>query len=151
MYSTHTRRPMARLSGIVVFALALLFAGAGQASAQISIVVGAGSSQTASESDLAQMFGGSLTSWSNGSQVQIVDQPDSPVGQTFYADFVGRSVGQVRKAFTALLLSGQAQRPEKVTDDAAVKAAVVRNPNAVGYISSAALDDTVREIARVGG
>ena len=112
MSSTHTRRLTARISSLVVFGLALLFAGAESASAQISIVVSASSSQTASEGDLAQMFGGAITSWSDGAQVQIVDQADTPVGQSFYADFIGRSVGQVRKAFTALLLSGQAARPE---------------------------------------
>lgn len=146
-----TQRRAARLLWGAVFALALVAGSATTAAAQISIVVSASSSHSASPAELAQMFGGAVTSWGNGSQVQIVDQADSPVGATFYADFVGRSVSQVRKAFTALLLSGQAPQPQQVANDAAVKSAVAGNPNAVGYIASSALDDTVKEVARIGG
>ena len=148
------KRIHGRVSGFLValgMAFALTFGMAEAGAAQISIVVASSSSNTASESELAQMFGGAVTSWGDGSQVQIVDQAESPVGAQFYADFIGRSVSQIRKAFTALLLSGQAPRPEQVANDAAVKAAVAAKPGAVGYISSASLDATVKEIARIGG
>jgi ABC-type phosphate transport system substrate-binding protein len=121
------------------------------AHAQISIVVAADAEYTASEAELAQMFGGAVTAWASGQQVQIVDQPETPVGETFYADFIGRSVSQVRKAFTALLLSGQAPKPEQVDSDDDVKEAVNELAGSVGYIATSSLDDSVRELARIGG
>jgi hypothetical protein len=117
--------------------------------AQISVVVSKSSNQSATQSELKQMFAGVRLTWSGGEKMTIADQSDTEVGKTFYDKFIGKSVSQVRTEWTKLVLSGQASAPKKCSNDDAVKKALADNPNAVGYISSSSLDGTVKEIHRV--
>lgn len=137
--------------GLVGIAVAVLTAAAlpARSQAQISVVVAASSSQTADQDAVARMFTGQVTKWADGTKVQIVDQSASSVGQDFYAKVLNKSVAQVRKSLMALLLSGQISKPEQVGSDAEVKAAVARNPGAIGYIATSSLDDSVKELVRI--
>ena len=119
------------------------------AEAQISIVVSKSSKQMATPSELKQMFAGARLTWSGGEKVMIADQSDSEVGKSFYQKFVEKSVSQIRTEWTKLVLSGQASAPKKCSDDEAVKKALADNPNSVGFISTGALDGTVKEIHRI--
>ena len=136
----------APLALAVGLALAL---SAAVAQSQISIVVSQSSSQKATRDELKEIFAGARLNWADGGKVQVVDQPESDLGKKFYAGFVGKSILQVRTQWTKLVLSGQASAPTKCTDDDAVKKAVASNPNAVGFISTKALDGTVKEIGNV--
>jgi ABC-type phosphate transport system substrate-binding protein len=134
---------------IAVIALSVLVLLPGAAGAQISVIVAASSSHSADESLIADMFSGAQTTWQNGARVQVVDQPDTDVGQTFYGDFLGQSVAQLRTQWTRLVLSGQALAPIKAGDALAVIARVRENPERIGYIPTAALDDSVKELIRI--
>ena len=116
---------------------------------QISIVVSKSSTNTATQSELKQMFTGSLLSWSGGTKVAIIDQSDSETGKTFHSKFLDKSVAQVRGEWMKLVLSGQANAPKKCSDDEAVKKALSENPNSVGYITSSAMDGSVKELYRI--
>lgn len=135
------------LAAAAVLAFGLLRPGA--AEAQISVVVAAGSSHEVTEDDVKRMYAGQVTSWENGSKVQLVDQAETEVGSRFYADVLGASPAQIRRALTAMLLSGQIPKPEQVGSDAEVKAAVARLDGSVGYIATASLDESVREVLRI--
>jgi ABC-type phosphate transport system substrate-binding protein len=119
------------------------------AEAQISVIVPASFSGEVNEDQVKRMFAGQMNSWPDGSRVQLVDQADSPVGQSFYSDVMGASPGQIRRALTAMVLSGQIPAPEQASSDAEVKAAVARLGGSIGYISSASLDASVREVLRI--
>ena len=118
-------------------------------SAQVSVVVGRQSTQTAAASDLKQFFTGSKLQWEDGEKVVVVEQSGKAIGEAFYKSFLGASLPQVHTGWTKLVLSGQANAPKKCADDAAVKKTVSESPNAVGFISSSSLDDSVKEIYRV--
>ena len=117
--------------------------------AQISVVVAESSRQTAGASEIKQIFTGAKLVWAGGEKVLVADQPESAISKAFYEKFVGKSVSQVRTEWMKLVLSGQATAPKKCAGDAAVKEFLSDNPNAVGYISSSALDERVKEIHRV--
>lgn len=119
------------------------------AQAQISVVVSKSSAHNPSEGDVKSYFSAVKFNWPDGSKVQVVDQPDSPVAATFYSKFLGKSVAAVRREWTKLILSGQASAPVKCANDDAVKRALSDNPNAIGFISSSALDGTVKEIIKI--
>ena len=129
--------------------LVMVFCVCTSAQAQTSVVVSKTSPNTASESDVKAFFAGSKFQWPNGSKIQIVDQPNTQLADDFYSNFVGRSVNQIRKTWTKLLLSGQAEAPIKCADDEEVKKAVASNPNSIGFISSSSLDGTVKEIVKI--
>lgn len=129
--------------------LALVFTSSVSAQAQISIVVAKSSHQTAGAADLRQMFSGAKLTWSGGERVAIADQPEAAIGKAFYDKFIGKSLSQVRTEWMKLVLSGQSAAPKKCSDDDAVKAFVRGNPNAVGFIATSAVDESVKELYRV--
>ena len=116
---------------------------------QISVIVSSSSSHKLSKDEAKEIFSGSKTTWSNGSKVEVVDQSESEVGKKFYDSFLGKAVNQVRVQWTKLILSGQAAAPIKATNDADVKKSVYGSPNAVGYISSKSLDNSVKELFKI--
>jgi len=148
---TRTRATLLRWIGVLALSAFPMFIGAPTAHAQISVVVSASSSRQASRSDVADMFVGARTTWSDGTQVQIVDQPDTEWGKVFYERFLNQSIAQVRTQWTRLVLSGQALAPKKVASPDAVKEALRANPAGIGYIPTSALDGTVKELVRIGG
>jgi ABC-type phosphate transport system substrate-binding protein len=135
--------------GAVVVAGMLAILAVAPARAQISVIVSASWNVDATESQIVDMFVGAATTWSDGTKVQIVDQPDTPEGVKFYSDFLRQSSAQVRTQWTRLVLSGQAAAPKKAGGGAAVKQQVLASPGSIGYIATSELDATVKEITRV--
>jgi len=87
------------------------------------VTVGASSSQAPTQEQVVQMFRGSMTTWGDGTTVQIVDRPSTPMGGETYTQVRGQSVAAVRKVFIGLAPSGQAGMRQAVSSDAEVKAA----------------------------
>lgn len=133
----------------VAMVVMFLVVGFSEASAQVSVIVSSSSPNAVSKDEAKNVFSGATASWSSGTKIQVVDQPDTETGKSFYEKFVGKPAGQVRLQWTKLVLSGQAAAPKKLGDDDAVKKAVAADPNSIGYIKSSALDGSVKEIARV--
>lgn len=134
--------------------IALLGSGAKPALAQISIVTAKSAkldSNTVSKPALKEIYMGARLKWADGNKIHVVDQADTETGKQFYAAVIGKSVNEVRKQWAKLLLSGQASAPLKCPSDKMVKKMVTANPNAIGYIATNALDDTVKEILRING
>jgi ABC-type phosphate transport system substrate-binding protein len=122
---------------------------ASPATAQYSIIVSKASTQQASRDEARDMFTGDRLMWSDGAKVLVIDQAESETGKGFYEKFIGKPLNQVRMQWTKLLLSGQATAPKKCADDEAIKKAVAGSPNAIGYVATSALDETVKEIVRI--
>jgi ABC-type phosphate transport system substrate-binding protein len=132
-----------------IVAPALLLILSASANAQISVVVSASSKNAPNNDDLKAIFLAIKAQWPDGGKVQLLDQPESPLAETFYSKLVGKSINQVRKDWTKLILSGQIAAPTKCAGDDAVKKALAANPNAIGFIASSALDGSVKEVLRV--
>lgn len=138
------------LRAVVASAALVLFpAFATEASAQISVIVSASQSKTLSESQIAEIFAGAVTTWPDGTKVQIVENGDAVLTQKFFAKVVKKPTALVRSQWTKLALSGQGAAPKKGSDAAAVKELVKRTPGAIGYINSSDLDDSVKELLKV--
>ena len=122
------------------------------AQAQISIVVSKAAkldSNDLKKTELKTIYTGNKLRWSNGNKIQVVDQAETSVGKKFYDLILSKTLNQVRSQWTKLMLSGQASAPVQCPSDKAVKKVVASNPNAIGYISSSALDESVKEILRI--
>jgi len=120
--------------------------------AQISIVIAKSStldSSAATRVGIKEIFTGTRLKWANGAKISVIDQADTDVGKKFYTTVIGKSVNDMRKQWAKLLLSGQASAPVKCPSDKAVKKVIAGNPNAIGYVSTSALDDTVKEVLRI--
>lgn len=122
------------------------------AHAQISIVVAKSAkldSNDLKKSEIKEIFTGNKLKWADGNKIQVIDQAESNIGEQFYQEVLGKSLIQVRRHWTRLLLSGQASAPLQCSSDKIVKKAVAGSPHAIGYIATGALDDSVKEILRL--
>ena len=122
------------------------------AHAQISIVVAKAAkldSNTVKKAELKAIYTGNKLKWSNGNKIQVVDQAETGLGKKFYDLVLGKTLNQVRSQWTKLMLSGQASAPTQCPSDKMVKKIIAGNPNAIGYIASSSLDDSVKEILRI--
>ena len=131
---------MKRILTISVLALAAstsAFAG--------KVVVAANSSQgTLDKAGVQAIFLGRTAQV--GGQPAVVVFQKGPVRAPFETGVVGRSGAQLTSHWSRLVFTGRAKAPEDLADDAAVKAKVASTPGAIGYISDAAVDSSVKVI-----
>lgn len=103
-----------------------------------------------SQREIVDLYMGRTQHFAGGSLVLRLDlPPDSPARKEFYQTLVNRSVAQVNAYWARLLFTGRASPPQVVDDSAAVLEAVRSNANAIGYLDSAEVDDTVKVVGRV--
>ena len=116
--------------------------------AQVSVVVNKSFEGSLNKSDITLLFSGQIMNYSNGDKALLVDQPETEAGKIFY-NAMGLNSGQVKVEWTKLVLSGQMKAPIKCSSDDEVKKAVAKNKNALGFILTKNLDDTVKEIYKI--
>jgi hypothetical protein len=80
-----------------------------------------------------------------GKGLTLVDQT---VGSAIYVEFykkaTGRDIAQIKAIWSRILFTGRGLPPKQLPDSAAVKKAVVANPNTIGYIEKSAVDASVK-------
>jgi hypothetical protein len=73
---------------------------------------------------------------------------DQTVGSAIYVEFykkaTGRDIAQIKAIWSRILFTGRGLPPKQLPDSAAVKKAVVANPNTIGYIEKSAVDASVK-------
>lgn len=132
--------------------IVLILAGAATvARAELVVVVHpANPADSLSRREVVDLFMGRTQYFADGSLVLRLDQPpQSQERQDFYRGLVNKSVAEVNAYWAKLLFSGRASPPQVVDNNKAVLAAVRDNKNAIGYMDSAAVDDSVKVVARV--
>lgn len=122
----------------------------GSALAGVAVVVAPGSGiGELSGSQVKNVFLGKLDVVSGGVQVEPVNQSDDGA---LYAEFcdkiLNKTVEQLSQYWARRVFSGKGTPPRSLDSDAAVKAYVGSMPNAIGYISSDAVDSSVKVIYR---
>ena len=103
-----------------------------------------------SHRELVDLYMGRNLHFPDGSLVYRLDQePDSVIRKDFYRSLVNKSIGQVSAYWAKLLFTGRAMPPQVLNDNNSVLSAVRNNKNAIGYIESINLDNSVKVVARV--
>ena len=124
---------------ILLAATLLSFATVRAADTEVVAVIGNSSAQSLTKEQLADLFLGK----SQG--MKLVDQPSSAAIKTvFYQKLTGHDLSQVKATWSRLIFTGKAQAPKEVADAEAVKKAVAADPKAVGYVSKAEIDPSVK-------
>ncbi len=129
--------------------LLILLAGAAQA--EVVVVVHPDNpAQELSRRQLVDLYMGRTLYFPDGSLVLRIDQaPESSVRANFYRGLVDKSVAEVNAYWARLLFTGRASPPQILEDSQSVLKAVRSNRNAIGYIDSADVDNTVKVVGRV--
>lgn len=99
-------------------------------------------------SEVAKIFLKKTTRWSNGNPIAPVDLPKvSQVRAAFSEDVLGKSVLAVDALWRKNIFSGRSVPPIEKGSDSYVVAYVSQNVGAVGYVSSSASLNGVKELA----
>ena len=116
----------------------------------VVIVNPANSTQELSKRDLINLYMGKHHSFQNGDSVVAFDQKqDSEIREQFYRSLVNKSVAQVNAYWARLLFTGRVTPPKELADSQEVLDQVKNNPNAIGYIDSDYLENSVKEVFRM--
>jgi len=116
------------------------------ASAQTVIIVNSNHpSDNAAKYEVANIFLGKTTQWSDGLKADPIDQKKTTAaGQAFLAKIVAMDESSFKNLWVEKMLSGEADPPKVVESDAAVIEYVKSNTGAVGYISASTPHDGVK-------
>ena len=131
---------------IALQTLGLTLSLSAQAQADIVAVVSAESSITRlSTSQLADIFLGKVSRFPDGSLAVPVDLSDgSAERDQFYAKLTGKSPAQIKAYWSKIIFTGRGQPPKAVQNDSDMKKYVAANIDAIGYIDSTMVDNSVR-------
>jgi ABC-type phosphate transport system substrate-binding protein len=96
---------------------------------------------------VADIFLGKTSRFPDGTLAVPIDQAeDSPTREKFYAQFTGKSPAQVKAYWAKIIFTGRGQPPRQVTGSVEARKLIAQSPNAIGYIDSSLIDDTVRVV-----
>lgn len=112
----------------------------------VLIVNKANTVASVSKEEVQSIFLGKKNSWAGGQSIKPVLQKDSSVHEEFVRTLVGKTSQQFDNYWKKAIFTGTGAAPESLKDDQAVKSFVAGNRGAVGYISTGALDESVRKL-----
>ncbi|MCL2919096.1 substrate-binding domain-containing protein [Shewanella litorisediminis] len=118
------------------------------AMAEVVVVVHPSNGVTMDSGDISRIYLGKLKTFPGGGPVVPLDLKEGSSTRTAFVDKVlGKSESQLKAYWSKLVFSGQGQPPKSV-DDAEMLNLVASNPNMIGFVDAANVNDTVKVIAR---
>lgn len=117
----------------------------------IYVVVSARSSvQNLTQKELLALYTGRSRTLVSGTSATPLDQQrDGPARADFYQALTGMDIARINSYWARLHFTGQVQPPQTVADDRAMIQHVLADPSAIGYLTHAPQDDSVRVVMRL--
>lgn len=116
--------------------------------AEVAVVVHPSNGVALDNGDISRIYLGKLKSFPGGGPVIPLDLKEgSAIRSTFVDKVLGKSESQLKAYWSKLVFSGQGQPPKSV-DDAEMLSLVAANPNMIGFVDAANVNDSVKVIAR---
>lgn len=84
----------------------------------------------------------------SGQAVVLVYQKDSPATTDFDSKVLGKDASELKSYWSRLIFTGKAKWPLEANGDDDVKSRVNATPGAIGYISDASADDSVKVLLK---
>lgn len=115
--------------------------------ADIAVIVHPSNGSSMDKGDVSRMFLGKAKSFPGGSTVVPVNQSEGSIVRTAFDDNVlGKSASQLKSYWSKLVFTGKGSPPQEVASEDEIKNLVSSNPNMIGYIDSANVDDSVKVV-----
>lgn len=107
--------------------------------AGVAVIVNPAAAKAPSQAEVANIFLGKDKS------MKGVDQAGwNPTKESFYAGVTSKNESQLKSYWSGLIFTGKGQPLPSVADDAAVVGKVAAEADAIGYVDSAAVNDSVK-------
>lgn len=121
---------------------------AASAHADVVVIVSAKSHITKLTAEqTARIFLGKASNFPDDGDAVPVDQSEgSAIRDEFYSKVVHKNSSQLSAYWAKVIFTGDGRPPEKLESNVAVRKAVAKNPNIIGYIDKSAVDKSVRVI-----
>ena len=99
------------------------------------------------QADVEKIFLGKLKLFPDGSSAIPLDMPDKSAEKiTFYEQAVGKTESQLRAYWSRVIFTGSGAPPKAVASSADMLKLVAENPNTIGYVDKALINETVRVV-----
>lgn len=120
----------------------------GSAYADVVVIVSAKSPITSLTAEqTAKIFLGKTNNFPNDGNAIPIDQTEgSPIRDEFYSKVVHKNSSQLSAYWAKVIFTGDGRPPEKLENNVAVRKAVAKSPNVIGYIDKSAVDKSVKVI-----
>lgn len=86
---------------------------------------------------------------SHQTAIPLMHVEDSPLRIRFDRAVMDRDPKQSRAYWAQMIFTGRGKPPRQLNNDNEIKQEVGRNPDAIGYINAAAVDNTVKVVLRI--
>jgi ABC-type phosphate transport system substrate-binding protein len=130
------------------FLILAMTAIAANAHAEVVVIVSAKSRVTSITAEqTAKIFLGKTSSFPDDGDAVPIDQPlGSETRDEFYTKVVRKNSSQLAAYWAKIIFTGDGRPPETLDGNVAVRKAVAKNPNLIGYIDKISVDKSVRVI-----
>jgi hypothetical protein len=141
---------MKKLLTVSILLLSGSLFSAAPALAEIAVIASANSGAKVLDAKIAKkLFLGKLKSIPGMNAVTLVGQVDtSPTKAEFTQMVAKKGLDKYKAYWSKMIFSGKAVPPKELANDAEVKAYVASHNDAVGYINTNAVDDSVKVLLR---
>lgn len=122
-----------------------------QATEVLHVVVHAGNPvANLTQRDLVALYTGRTRAFPGGEPARVLDHPrDSNERQAFYLALTGMDLPRINSYWSRLHFTGQVLPPRPMTGDAAIRAELLRDPAAIGYLTQSPIDPGLRVVHQV--
>ena len=117
------------------------------ASEKVVVIVHIDNTNVVNKQMIVKIYTGAVKSWPDGTPVFALDQANNSSARSgFYASVVGKSKVTMRAIWAQNIFSGRGLPPKLAEPDEEMKKLVSSNKNAVGYILSSSVDDSIKVV-----
>jgi len=96
--------------------------------------------------EVKNIFLGKKSSWADGQNIVVFIQQDNDATSTFSKEYLSKSPQQFFTYWKKALFTGTGNPPIILGNDSEMKAFISAKTSSIGYISSDALDGSVKEL-----
>ena len=116
--------------------------------ADVAVIVHPSNTDTLDNVTISRLFLNKMKAFPNGGRAEPMALPEgAPQTEIFNQQILGKNASQLTAFWSKLVFTGKGQPPKSHKDSQTLMSAVAVEPNAIGYVDSAVVDDSVRVVA----
>lgn len=131
---------------LITLACTLLFCSS--AVSGVAIVVHPSNGASMDKKVISKIFLGKTKKFPGGGEAIPLNLDSGGTSAEFTKKVLGKSESQMKAYWSKLLFTGKGQAPKSLKSDAEIIDMVSKNPNMIGYISEAAVTDSVKVVSK---
>ena len=119
----------------------------GVAQAGVVVIANPTGPDSLSKSQVSKLYLGKSKKLPNGSRASVLEQAKgSAVRAAFHDAITGKSDAQLQAYWSRLIFTGKGKPPKTIGSSSLIKSQVASHANAIAYIDSSEVDDTVKVV-----